>query len=152
MWQMWQNGRKQQKLWQLGLPQLFLNPPRCGGHWAAAPPWSCVQQSSWWRSSRWARWAGAGARRWVACSQTKPFSTIYANTPWQVLHSPTRICQRGVAGFFLASPQRAENEITVLCEITFLSPGRFLYFLLYLLCNKMSSKEMRTTNRSFSTD
>ena len=32
-----------------------------------------------------------------ACTitMTKPFSTIYANTPWQVLHSPPRICQRG---------------------------------------------------------
>ena len=66
---------------------------------------------------------------------TKTFSTIYANTPWQVLHSPPRICQRGLAGFPLAPVQRAYNERVRAYTITFLPPGRFLYFHLYLLFN-----------------
>ena len=68
------------------------------------------------------------SRRCVACSPNGTLSTIYANTPWQVLHSPPGICQRGLAGFSLASPQRPENEIAVLYTITFLLPGRFLSF------------------------
>ena len=55
-----------------------------------------------------------------------PFSTIYAYTPWQVLHSPPRICQRGLAGFALAPLQRSHNERIRLYTITFLPPGRFL--------------------------
>ena len=54
------------------------------------------------------------------------FSTIYANTPWQVLHSPPRICQRGLAGSRLAPVQRTYNERVRVYTITFLPPGMFL--------------------------
>ena len=81
---------------------------------------------------------------------TKPFSTIYANTPWQVLHSPPRICQRGLAGFPLAPVQRAYNERVRVYTITFLPSGRFLYSHLHLLINKISSKKTSKTNHSFS--
>ena len=81
---------------------------------------------------------------------TPPFSIIHANTPWQVLHSPPRICQRGVAGFPLAPVQRAYNERVRAYTITFLPPGRFLYFHLHLLINKISSKKRSKPNLSFS--
>ena len=81
---------------------------------------------------------------------TKLFSTINANTPWQVLHSPPRRCQRGVAGFALAPVQRAYNERVRVCVITFLPPGMFLYSHLHLLINKISSKKTGKPNRSFS--
>ena len=81
---------------------------------------------------------------------TKLFSTINANTPWQVLHSPPRRCQRGVAGFSLALVQRAYNERVRVCIITFLPPGMFLYSHLHLLINKISSKKRSKPNRSFS--
>ena len=81
---------------------------------------------------------------------TKPFSTIHANTPWQVLHPPPRICQRGLAGFPLAPVQPAYNERVRVYTITFLPPGMFLYFHLHLLINKMSSKKRRKPNHSFS--
>ena len=81
---------------------------------------------------------------------TKPFSTIYANTPWQVLHLPPRICQGGVAGFALAPVQRTYNERVRVYTITFLSPGMFLYFHLHLLINKISSKKTGKPNLSFS--
>ena len=48
--------------------------------------------------------------------------------PWQVLHSPPRICQEGVAGFSLAPVQRAYNERVRAYTITFLPPGRFFIF------------------------
>ena len=82
---------------------------------------------------------------------TKPFSTIYANTPWQVLHSPPTICQGGgVAGFPLAPVQRTYNERVRAYTITFLPPGRFLYFHLHLPINKISSKKRSKPNLSFS--
>ena len=81
---------------------------------------------------------------------TIPFSIIYANIPWQVLHSPPRICQRGLAGFPLAPVQRAYNERVRAYTITFLPPGRFLYFHLHLLINKISSKKRSKQNHSFS--
>ena len=83
-------------------------------------------------------------------TMTNPFSIIYANTPWQVLHSPPRICQRGLAGFPLAPVQRTYNERVRAYTITFLPPGRFLYFHLHLLINKISSKKRSKPNRSFS--
>ena len=86
----------------------------------------------------------------LLAAQTKPFSIIHANTPWQVLHSPPRTCQRGLAGFPLSPLQRSHNERIRLYAITFLPPGMFLCFLLYLLYNKMSSKEMRMANHSYS--
>ena len=81
---------------------------------------------------------------------TNPFSIIHANTPWQVLHSPPRICQRGLAGFPLAPVQRTYNERVRVYTITFLPPSRFLYFHLHLLINKIGSKKTRKPNRSFS--
>ena len=75
-----------------------------------------------------------------------PSSTIHANTPWQVLHSPPRICQRGLAGFPLAPLQRSHNERIRVYTITFLPPGMFLYFYLYLLFNKISSKKRSKSN------
>ena len=81
---------------------------------------------------------------------TTPFSIIYANTPWQVLHSPPRICQRGLAGFPLAPVQRTYNERVRAYTITFLPPGRFLYFHLHLLINKISSKKRSKPNHSLS--
>ena len=83
-------------------------------------------------------------------TKTTPFSIIHANTPWQVLHSPPRICQRGLAGFPLAPVQRTYNERVRAYAITFLPPGRFLYFHLHLLINKISSKKTGKPNRSFS--
>ena len=73
-----------------------------------------------------------------------------ANTPWQVLHSPPRICQRGLAGFPLAPVQRTYNERVRVYIITFLPPGRFLYSHLHLRINKISSKKTSKPNRSFS--
>ena len=88
----------------------------------------------------------------VSCLQPKKIlSTIYANTPWQVFQSPSGICQRGLAGF-LSSDERLENEITALYTITFLPPGMFLYFHLYMLINKISSKKRSKPNHSFSAD
>ena len=84
------------------------------------------------------------------CTMTKLFSTINANTPWQVLHSPPRRCQRGVAGFALALVQRAYNERVGVYTITFLPPGMFLYSHLHLLINKIGSKKTRKPNHSFS--
>ena len=81
---------------------------------------------------------------------TKLFSTINANTPWQVLHSPPRRCQEGVAGFPLAPMQRTYNEKVRVYTITFLPPGMFLYSHLHLLINKISSKKTRKPNHSFS--
>ena len=81
---------------------------------------------------------------------TNPFSIIYANTPWQVLHSPPRICQRGLAGFPLAPVQRTYNERVRAYTITFLPPDRFLYSHLHLRINKISSKKTSKPNRSFS--
>ena len=81
---------------------------------------------------------------------TKLFSTINANTPWQVLHPPPRICQRGLAGFPLAPVQRTYNERVRAYTITFLPPGRFLYSHLHLLINKISSKKRSKPNPSFS--
>ena len=86
----------------------------------------------------------------ITITMTKPFSTIYANTPWQVLHSPPRICQRGLAGFPLATVQRAYNERVRVYTITFLPPGMFLYSHLHLLINKISSKKTSKPNHSFS--
>ena len=83
-------------------------------------------------------------------TMTPPFPTIHTNTPWQVLHSPPRICQRGVAGFPLAPVQRTYNERVRVYTITFLPPGRFLYFHLHLLINKISSKKTGKPNYSFS--
>ena len=59
-------------------------------------------------------------------TMTTPFSIIYANTPWQVLYSPPRICQRGLAGSRLAPVQRTYNERVRTYIITFLPPGMFL--------------------------
>ena len=84
------------------------------------------------------------------CTLTKLFSTIYANTPWQVLHLPPRICQRGLAGFPLAPVQRTYNERERVYTITFLPPGMFLYSHLHLLINKISSKKRSKPNPSFS--
>ena len=81
---------------------------------------------------------------------TKLFLTIHANTPWQVLHPPPRIRQRGLAGFPLAPVQRTYNERVRAYTITFLPPGRFLYFHLHLLFNNISSKKTSKTNLSFS--
>ena len=81
---------------------------------------------------------------------TSPFSTIHANTPWQVLHSLPRICQRGLAGFALAPVQRTYNERVRAYTITFLPPGMFLYFHLHLLINKISSKKRGKPSISFS--
>ena len=81
---------------------------------------------------------------------TKLFSTIYANTPWQVLHSPPRICQEGVVGFPLAPMQRTYNEKVRVYTITFLPPGMFLCFHLHLLINKISSKKRNKPSLSFS--
>ena len=86
----------------------------------------------------------------ITMTITNPFSIIYANTPWQVLHSPPRICQRGLAGFPLASVQRTYNERVRAYIITFLPPGRFLYFHFHLLINKISSKKTGKPNLSFS--
>ena len=86
----------------------------------------------------------------ITITKPNPFSTIHANTPWQVLHPPPRICQRGLAGFPLAPVQRAYNEGVRAYTITFLPPGRFLYFHLHLLFNKISSKKRSKPNRSFS--
>ena len=83
-------------------------------------------------------------------TMTNPFSLIYANTPWQVLYSPPRICQMGLAGFPLASVQRTYNERVRVYAITFLPPGMFLYFHLHLLINKISSKKRSKPNHSFS--
>ena len=90
------------------------------------------------------------ANKTQACTMTKPFSTIYANTPWQVLHPPPRICQRGLAGFPLAQVQRAYNERVRVYTITFLPPGSFLYSHLHLLINKISSKKRSKPNHSLS--
>ena len=81
---------------------------------------------------------------------TKLFSTIYANTPWQVLHPPPRICQRGLAGFLLAPVQRTYNERVRAYTITFLPPGMFLYSHLHLLINKTCRKKRSKPNLSFS--
>ena len=81
---------------------------------------------------------------------TKLFSTIYANTPWQVLHLPPRICQEGVVGFPLAPMQRTYNEKVRVYTITFLPPGMFLYSHLHLLINKIGSKKARKPKHSFS--
>ena len=86
----------------------------------------------------------------ITITMTKPFSTIYANTPWQVLHLPPRICQEGVAGFPLAPMQRTYNEKVRVYTITFLPPGMFLYSHLHLLINKIGSKKTRKPNHSFS--
>ena len=86
----------------------------------------------------------------ITITKPNPFSTIYANTPWQVLHPPSRICQRGVAGFPLASVQRTYNERVRIYAITFLPPGRFLYSHLHLLINKISSKKRSKPSLSFS--
>ena len=86
----------------------------------------------------------------ITITKPNPFSTIYANTPWQVLYSPPRICQRELAGFPLAPVQRAYNERVRVYTITFLPPGRFLYSHLHLLINKISSKKTGKPNRSFS--
>ena len=86
----------------------------------------------------------------ITITKPNPFSTIYANTPWQVLHSPPRICQRGLAGFPLAPVQRTYNERVRAYIITFLPPGRFLYFHLHLLINKISSKKTGKPSLSFS--
>ena len=86
----------------------------------------------------------------ITITLTKPFSTIYANTPWQVLHLPPRICQRGLADFPLAPVQRTYNERVRVYTITFLPPGMFLYSHLHLLINKISSKKTGKPNRSFS--
>ena len=91
------------------------------------------------------------SRRSVACSPPS-FSTIHANTPWQVFHSPPRICQRGLAGFSFVPLQRSHNERIRAYTITFLPPGMFLYFHLYLLINKISSKKMSKANLWFSTN
>ena len=81
---------------------------------------------------------------------TKLFSTIHANTPWQVLHPPPRICQRGLAGFALAPVQRTYNERVRAYTITFLPPDRFLYSHLHLRINKISSKKTGKPSLSFS--
>ena len=86
----------------------------------------------------------------ITITKPNPFSTIYANTPWQVLHPPPRICQRGLAGFPLAPVQRTYNERVRAYTITFLPPGRFLYFHLHLLINKISSKKRNKPSLSFS--
>ena len=86
----------------------------------------------------------------ITMTKTTPFSIIYANTPWQVLHSPPRICQRGLAGFPLAPVQRTYNERVRAYTITFLPPGMFLYSHLHLLINKIGSKKTRKPNHSFS--
>ena len=86
----------------------------------------------------------------ITITKPNPFSIIHANTPWQVLHSPPRICQGGLAGFPLAPVQRAYNERVRAYTITFLPPGRFLYFHLHLLINKISSKKTSKPNHSFS--
>ena len=86
----------------------------------------------------------------ITITKPNPFSTIYANTPWQVLHPPPRICQRGLAGFPLAPMQRTYNERVRVYTITFLPSGRFLYSHLHLLINKISSKKRSKPNRSFS--
>ena len=86
----------------------------------------------------------------ITITKPTPFSTIHANTPWQVLHSPPRICQRGLAGFPLAPVQRTYNERVRAYTITFLPPGRFLYFHLHLLFNKISSKRRSKPSLSFS--
>ena len=86
----------------------------------------------------------------ITITKPNPFSTIHANTPWQVLHSPPRICQRGLAGFPLAPVQRTYNERVRVYTITFLPPGRFLYSHLHLLINKISSKKRSKPNHSFS--
>ena len=83
-------------------------------------------------------------------TKTTSFSIIHANTPWQVLHSPPRICQRGLAGFALAPVQRTYNERVRAYTITFLPPGMFLYFHLHLLINKISSKKRGKPSISFS--
>lgn len=92
----------------------------------------------------------------LCCTKTitmmPPFPTIHTTTPWQVLHSPPRICQKkgGVAGFPLATLQRSHNERIRAYTITFLPPGMFLYSHLHLLINKISSKETSKPNYSFS--
>ena len=86
----------------------------------------------------------------ITMTKPNPFSTIHANTPWQVLHSPPRICQEGVVGFPLAPMQRTYNEKVRVYTITFLPPGRFLYFHLHLLINKISSKKRSKPSLSFS--
>ena len=69
---------------------------------------------------------------------------------WQVLHSPPRICQRGLAGFPLAPVQRTYNERVRAYTITFLPPDRFLYSHLHLRINKISSKKTGKPSLSFS--
>ena len=86
----------------------------------------------------------------LTMTKTPPFSIIHANTPWQVLHLPPRICQEGVAGFPLAPMQRTYNEKVRVYTITFLPPGMFLYFHLHLLINKISSKKRGKPSISFS--
>ena len=86
----------------------------------------------------------------ITMTKPNPFSTIHANTPWQVLHSPPRICQEGVVGFPLAPMQRTYNEKVRVYTITFLPPGMFLYFHLHLLFNKISSKRRSKPSLSFS--
>ena len=87
-----------------------------------------------------------------------------ANLLWHVLGGECKTCQhplagfafasknmpKGVAGFPLAPVQRTYNERVRAYTITFLPPGRFLYFHLHLLINKISSKKRSKPNRSFS--
>ena len=66
---------------------------------------------------------------------------------------PGRFCIRlqehakgGLAGFPLAPLQRSHNERIRVYTITFLPPGMYLYFYLYMLINKISSKKLKQTS------